>query len=90
MNYPKKIPLRTIIFKLTLIMGGCTNILVKDLCFECRDKHWDNDKKEYFCKRYEQPLTRVDGNSGGAVRALICISSKGKRPKKETPREETP
>ena len=68
-------------------MGGCTSILVNDLCFECKDKYWDNEKKEYFCKRYSIALTRVDGNSGGAVRSLLCISSKGKAPGKEKPKD---
>ena len=61
---------------------GCTNILYNTLCFECRDKEWIDDKKEYFCKRFNKTLTRLDGNSGGAVRTFQCTSSRGPRPKK--------
>ena len=63
---------------------GCTNILSSTLCFECKDKQWINQEKKYFCKRYNKPLTRVDGNSGGAVRNLDCISNRGQRPKKDS------
>ena len=61
---------------------GCTNILSNTLCFECRDKEWIDPKKEYFCKRFDRPLERLDGNSGGAVKTMLCISRQGKKPKK--------
>ena len=67
-------------------MAGCTSLLVNSLCFECKDKEWIDEKKEYFCKRFERTLTRVDGNSGGAVRTLLCISGKGQRPGKQAPK----
>ena len=68
---------------------GCCSILSNALCYECRDKQWVNQNKEYFCKRFNMPLTRLDGDSGGAVRSLECIKaqqqprkwfSKGRRP----------
>ena len=61
---------------------GCTSILSGTLCFECRDKEWNDEKKEYFCKRFKKTLTRLDGNSGGAVKTFQCASSRGRSPKK--------
>jgi len=61
---------------------GCTNMLANNLCFECKDKKWIDGNKEYFCNRYDKPLSRLDGNSGGALRTLQCISGRGQRPKK--------
>ena len=63
---------------------GCTNILVNALCFECKEKEWNDQDKKYFCKRFNMALTRVDGNSGGAVKTIQCINSRGRRPKKES------
>jgi len=65
---------------------GCTSLLVNSLCFECKDKEWNDQNKEYFCKRYDIKLTRVDGNSGGAVRTRLCICGKGQRPRKQEPK----
>ena len=63
---------------------GCTNILANALCFECKEKEWINEKKEYFCRRFSLKLDRVDGNSGGAVRNLQCISNNWRRSGKKT------
>ena len=65
-------------------MGSCTSGLANTLCFECKDKEWVGQEKVYFCRRYNKPLTRLDGNSGGAVRAMQCVSAKGRRPVKNS------
>ena len=65
-------------------MGSCTSGLANTLCFECKDKEWVEQKKEYFCKRYDRPLTRLDGNSGGAVRTMQCINSRALRFRKRS------
>jgi len=61
---------------------GCTNGLANILCFECKEKQWIEQKKEYFCKRFGITLSRLDGSSGGAVRTRQCISGRGQRPGK--------
>ena len=61
---------------------GCTSGLANILCYECKEKEWIEQKKEYFCKRFNVTLTRVDGNSGGAVRNILCRSNKNLHSKK--------
>jgi len=56
-------------------MGCCTSGLTSMLCFECKEKQWLDQDKKYFCKRFNTDLDRVDGNSGGAVRSMQCVSA---------------
>ena len=45
------------------------------LCFECKEKQWIDQDKKYFCKRFDTNLDRVDGDSGGAVKAMQCATA---------------
>ena len=51
---------------------GCCSVLSNTLCDMCKDKHWVDQDRKYFCKKYNTNLDRLDGNNGGAVKTMQC------------------